>query len=134
MNAVTKTAIRHWPQVAPLLTPPRTRAEYARLVEALDAVLDAGGADEAHPLARLADYLGDLIAEYEARHARKKEMPVTDFLRELMHQHGLRQTQLPEIGTQSVVSEVLSGKRKLNLAQVTRLSRRFRLPVEVFMP
>lgn len=51
--------------MAPLLTAPRTDAEYAALVESLDAVLDAGGADEAHPLATLADRMGELIAQYE---------------------------------------------------------------------
>lgn len=134
MNVITRTAIRHWPQVAPLLRPAHSKAEHARLIEALDAVLDAGGANEAHPLARLADYLGDLIAEYEARYARMKEVPVANFLRELMRQQGLTQSQLPEIGTQSVVSEVLSGKRRLNVTQISRLSRRFKLPPEVFMP
>ena len=34
------------------------------------------------------------------------------FLRELMNQHGLTQKDLPEIGAQSVVSAVLSGKRR----------------------
>ena len=37
-------------------------------MEALDAVLDAGGADETHSLGSLADYLGNLIEEYEAEH------------------------------------------------------------------
>ena len=58
MNARLKTAIKHWSYVAPLLQPARNAKEYADLVKALDAALDAGGADEKHPLARLADYLG----------------------------------------------------------------------------
>ncbi len=45
-----------------------TEADYQALVEALDAVLDAGGADETHSLASLADYLGNLIESYEAEH------------------------------------------------------------------
>ena len=55
MNARLKAAIQHWGYVAPLLQPARNAKEYADLVEALDAALDAGGADEAHPLARLAE-------------------------------------------------------------------------------
>jgi len=31
-----------------------------------------------------------------------------------MDQHGLTQSDLPEIGSQGVVSEILSGKRELN--------------------
>ncbi len=133
MNRALRSAITHWPHVAPLLTPPRTKADYERLVEALDAVLDAGGADEKHPLALLAGYLGDMVAEYEATHSPMKEMSVPELLRELMAQHNLRQSDLPEIGRQSVVSEVLSGKRRLNVGQIKRLARRFRLPAEVFL-
>ena len=83
MSSEVQAAIRYWPRVAPLLAPPRSKAAYRRLVDALDAVLDAGGADESHELARLADYLGDLVSEYEAAHLPIREMPVRAFLREL---------------------------------------------------
>lgn len=133
MSMQVREAIRHWPHVAPLLETPRSKRAYRRLVAALDAVLDAGGADEAHPLARLADYLGDLIAEYEASNMPMREMPAREFLRELMAQHGLTQKDLPEVGAQSVVSAVLSGKRQLNVRQIARLSARFGLPADAFM-
>jgi HTH-type transcriptional regulator/antitoxin HigA len=133
MKPTIRTAIEHWSQVAPLLATPRTKAEFERLVEALDEVLDAGGADERDPLASLADHLGSLIADYEAAHRPKRDMPVARFLRELIKQHGLKQSELPEVGTQSVVSEVLGGKRKLNLRQVSALAKRFRLPADAFI-
>ena len=134
MNAVLKNAIAYWPRVAPVLKPARTRADYERLVLALDHVLDAGGADEKHPLASLAGYLGDLVSDYEKTHSPLKEMSVPDLLRELMQQHDLTQSQLPEIGPQSVVSAILAGKRQLNVRQIGRLARRFKLPADVFMP
>lgn len=68
MNEKITTALTHWPFVAPLLRRPKTESDYEAMVEALDAVLDAGGAEETHPLASLADYLGNLIEEYEAEH------------------------------------------------------------------
>jgi HTH-type transcriptional regulator / antitoxin HigA len=46
-------------------------------------------------------------------------------LRLLMEQHGLKQGDLPDIGSQGVVSELLSGKRELNRNQIARLSERF---------
>ena len=64
-----KTAATYWPKVASVLHPARTKADYERLVLALDYVLDAGGADEKHPLASLASYLGDLVSEYENTHS-----------------------------------------------------------------
>jgi len=134
MNPDIQAAMRNWPSVAPFLAEPRSKAEFARLVAALDAVLDAGGADESHPLASLADHLGDLVARYEARRQPMRDMSAPEFLRHLMAQHRLRQSDLPEIGAQSVVSDVLRGKRRLNVGQIARLSRRFGLPVDVFMP
>ncbi|MDB5970667.1 MAG: hypothetical protein JWQ90_3117 [Hydrocarboniphaga sp.] len=134
MNIQVNEAIRHWPHVAPLLERPRSKAAFRRLVEALDQVLDSGGADQAHPLASLADYLGDLVADYEATHQPVREMPAADFLRELMKQRGLTQQDLPEIGAQSVVSAVLSGKRTLNVRQIAGLASRFNLPADAFMP
>ena len=68
MNNKITTALSHWAFVAPLLQRPDSESDYQTLVEALDAVLDAGGADETHSLASLADYLGNLIEEYEAEH------------------------------------------------------------------
>ena len=129
-----QAAIASWPAVAPFLAEPKSKAEFERLVAALDAVLDAGGADEAHPLASLAEYLGDLVARYETRRVPLREMSVQELLRQLMIQHNLRQSDLPEIGAQSVVSDVLRCKRRLNVGQITRLSERFGLPVSVFMP
>ena len=86
------------------------------------------------PLALLAGYLGDLVSEYETARLPMKEMPVPELLRELMSRHGLTQSQLPEIGPQSVVSAILSGRRALNVRQISRLARRFKLPADVFMP
>jgi HTH-type transcriptional regulator/antitoxin HigA len=134
MNAELKTAVTYWPRVAPVLKPARSRADYEQLVIALDYVLDAGGADEKHSLALLADYLGNIVSEYETARLPIREMSVPELLRELMGRHGLTQSQLPEIGPQSVVSAILSGKRALNVRQISRLARRFKLPADVFMP
>jgi HTH-type transcriptional regulator / antitoxin HigA len=46
-------------------------------------------------------------------------------LKFLMEQHSLRQSDLPEIGSQGVVSEILTGKRELNIRQIRALSERF---------
>lgn len=46
----------------------RTEAEYDNAVRSLNALLEAGGADEDHPLAALAMALGKFIGEYDDRH------------------------------------------------------------------
>lgn len=133
MNARLDTALAHWSYVAPLLTPASNEAEYLTLVESLDAVLDAGGADEAHPLARLAAMLGDLVAAWERAHVPMPEpMSAVETLVFFMERDGLRQSDLPEIGNQAKVSEVLAGKRAINLRQAGALAARFGVPMELF--
>jgi len=133
MNTRLEIAMQHWGYVAPLLQPARNEQEYADLVEALDAALDAGGADQAHPLARLADYLGELVAEYEA----KDEMPPAatgaEALRYLMQRDDLRQSGLPELGSQGVVSELLSGRRDFNARQAKAMAERFGVSAALFL-
>lgn len=133
MNAIVKDAIQHWSYIAPVLKPARNAREYAQLVEALDAVLDAGGADEKHPLARLAEYLGDLIAVYEAKDRMPPAASGADALRYLMQRETLRQVDLPELGSQGVVSELLSGRRNFNARQAKALAERFGVSATLFL-
>lgn len=54
-------------------------------------------------------------------------------LRFLLEQHGLKQGDVREVGSQGVVSEVLSGKRALNLRQMRALAQRFSVPIGTFI-
>lgn len=90
-----------------MLTPLETEADYEALVEALDEPLDEIGGQEHHPLAALASQIGDLIAAYDALHYPLPEAPGHEVLRLLMTEHQLTQSDLLEIGAQSVVSEIL---------------------------
>ncbi len=45
----------------------------------------------------------------------------------------LTQSDLPEIGSQAVVSEVLNGKRDLNVRQIRALATRFGVSPAVFI-
>lgn len=133
MSAVVQSAIDHWGYVAPLLKMPVNEAEYNALVKRLDDVLIRGGHDETHPLAELASRMGDVIEAYDEAHRPMPEVPGVEALRYLMEEHGLAQGAIREIGPQSVVSEILGGRRKLNLRQVAALAKRFSLPAAVFI-
>jgi HTH-type transcriptional regulator/antitoxin HigA len=61
-------AINAWPSVAPIVFVPRSEQQYARLVEVLDALVDAIGEDEEHPLASLMEVVGTLVESYEDLH------------------------------------------------------------------
>lgn len=114
------------------LRPVRSEADHAAASAALGRLLDAGAADEGHPLADLAATLGELIGDYEDRQPRPHVSGV-DMLNFLMLQHRLSQRDLPEIGSQGVVSEVLSGKRALNLRHAQRLAKRFGVGIDAFI-
>lgn len=111
----------------------RTKKDYARAVASLDAILDEIGEDEKHPLADLADALGVFIEKYEAEHMPFTGAKPAAVLKFLMREHELRQTDLPEIGSQGVVSEVLAGRRELNTRQIKRLAKRFGVSSAVFI-
>jgi len=133
MNARLEVAMQHWSFVAPLLQPAKNQQEYADLVAALDTTLDAGGANETHPLARLADYLGELVAEYEARDEMPPAATGAEALRYLMERDGLRQSDMPELGSQGVVSELLSGRREFNARQAKAMAKRFGVSAALFL-
>jgi len=111
----------------------RTKRDYNKAVSTLNQLLDAGAADEKSPLADLVNTLGTLIGDYDDAHYPVKEVSSVAMIRFLMEQHGLTQSDLPEIGTQGVVSEILRGKRELNVRQIQALSGRFNVPSSVFI-
>jgi HTH-type transcriptional regulator/antitoxin HigA len=107
------------------IAPIRDEAHYARMVEVLEALLDEAAGDENHAAMGLVDIVGDLIEDYEAEHHALPETTGVQALKFLMEQHGLKQGDLPEVGSQGVVSEILAGKRELNIRQVRTLGERF---------
>lgn len=111
----------------------RTKTDYKRAVNILNQLLDAGAANQRSPLAGLATAIGTLISEYEDVHVPKAESTPEATLRFLMEQHELKQSDLSEVGTQGVVSEILAGKRQLNVRQIKLLAERFHVPASVFI-
>ena len=109
-----------------------TEADYTEATDLADALLDDGAMDEAHPQHSLFMVLSDLIYAYDQIHYPQSKVSGVDMLRFLMQQHDLRQNQLPEIGTQSVVSEILSGRRKLTVHHIRGLSKRFGISPSAF--
>ena len=132
MNLSDITA--HWVALHEALglgAPLRDEARYEQLLELAESLMENTKSIDTSPLAGLAELLGDRIREYEDRvHPWPEDSTPATRLAFLMEQHGLRQSDLPEVGAQSVVSAVLSGKRELNLRQTQALARRFGVPME----
>jgi HTH-type transcriptional regulator/antitoxin HigA len=132
MSVSTKDIQSHWANIRPLLTI-RNEREYELAVKRLNRLLDEIGANERHPLYGLLDTLGTLLHAYEETHHPMPESSGADMLRFFMEEHGLTQSDLPEVGSQGVVSEVLNGRRELNVRQIRALAGRFRVSPAVFI-
>ena len=121
-----------WRSLAPILSVPRTKAEYDNLVNLLDHLIDEVGNNESHPLASLMDTVGTLIESYENEHYPFSQGNPLEALKYLMKVNGLTQSDLSEVGSQGVVSEIISGKRSLNARQIRVLSKRFHVSPSTF--
>ena len=90
------------------------------------------------PLGDFVDEIGGTIGDYEALREVLDGLDEIEgnppaALNALMEEHGLKQSDLSEIGSQGVVSEILSGKRQLNVRQIKMLSKRFKVSPAVFI-
>jgi HTH-type transcriptional regulator/antitoxin HigA len=132
MSVVNRQLERNWANLSPFLTI-RNEREYDAAVLHLNELLDEIGTNERHALYGLLDTLGTLVRVYEEEHLPMPEVSGGEMVRYFMEEHGLAQSDLPEIGSQGVVSEVLSGKRELNVRQIRALAKRFHVSPGVFI-
>jgi HTH-type transcriptional regulator / antitoxin HigA len=131
MNVLSNETLTHWASIAPILSI-RNEREYDRAIKRLNELVDEVGGNERHPLYGLLDTLGTVVHAYEETHHRLPKADGAEILRHLMDEHGLAQADLSEIGSQGVVSEILSGKRELNTRQIGALAKRFAVSPAVF--
>ena len=110
-------------------------AQYEQILEVTGVLMDELLVNEASPVASLVELLADRIRQYEARvHPWPDTSTPAVILKFLMDQHGLKQADLTGIGSQGVVSEILRGKRELNVRQIGELSRLFNVSPAAFFP
>jgi len=130
-----KNCLQEWKHFRSVtgIAPISGEEHYQRMTDLLNALLADAGGDENHPAMPLVDIIGGLIADYEATLPAMPETTGVDALRLLMEQHSLTQRDLPEVGSQGVVSEILSGKRELNVRQIRALSERFAVSPATFV-
>ena len=107
---------------------------YRGMVVFMNELLDEVGDCETHPLMGLLDIVSAFVEDYERRNVKLPEASPAATLRFLMEQHDLRQVDIAKLfGTQSNVSEVLSGKRGINARQARALAQRFGVTPAAFI-
>ncbi len=115
------------------LKPIVRKAEYDAAVGHLNRLLDAGGANQAHPLAGLVELLGEVIHSYEKRQAPMPDAEPGEVLRYLMDEYGLKQSDLSDIASQGTISDILSGRREISKALAKKMAARFQVSAGVFL-
>jgi HTH-type transcriptional regulator/antitoxin HigA len=133
MNSQLENIEKIWPTIKSIFSVPHSEKEYNSLVETLDILVDEVGNNQNHKLAPVMETIGNLIENYENQKYKIKESSPVDTLKYLMHEHGLNQVDLKEIGSQGVVSEILTGKRTLNIEQIKKISNKFNVSPLVFI-
>ncbi len=114
------------------LSPIHSEKQYRKMVELADMLSDVIGPSKKHPLLNLFELTSELIRAYDLEYFNVPDAKPQALLSFLMEEHGLKQSDLPEVGNQSVVSQILSGARELNVRQIHSLAKRFKVPVGVF--
>jgi len=125
--------IKVWPTISRVLSTLHTEDQYKRAVKLLDKLIDEVSEKEDPQIESLIDTLGTLIKDYEDRNIPEPEGDPIGCLKYLMEEHHLKQSDLSELGSQSVVSELISGKRQFNIQQIRALSKRFNVSPAVFI-
>lgn len=120
----------------PLLGGSNSKSDYKAALKLVDYLIENDDENS------LIDILAVKIAEYEENDEQFYEFnkSVKDMstgvaaLRVLIDQYNLKQTDLKnEIGSKSLVSQILSGKRSLTIHHIRALSARFNVRSRVFI-
>lgn len=122
-----------WLSISNILSVPHNKKEYLNLCNILDIIIDEVGNNEKHPLSSLMETIGLLVSKYEDEYYKIGNSSGINTLKELMLENNLKQTDLKEIGSQGVVSEILNGKRQLNIRQAKALAEKFNIDPSVFI-
>ncbi len=114
------------------LRPIRTDSELDAAVRVIDMLIDQGRRTNAEE--DYLDVLSDLVEVYEDEHIPIEPVSDADMLQSFLDDWRLTQAQVAKATgiAESTISEVLSGKRKLNRKQIGKLAKYFRVSPEAF--
>ena len=133
MQETLERAVHHWNKVSPLVDTPTNPQDYATLLTHLKETMELVENRPNSPLSGLIKAMSRAAQEYEATYMVEEKGGALLALRYLIKLHNIKQSELKEIGSQGVVSEVLSGKRSLTIRHVRELSRKFNISPNIFI-
>ncbi len=115
---------------------PENEAEYLKLEETLEQLIDTVRDNEKHPLALVMQIIGENLEWYDDENypAIGANVSDIDMVKYLMTTHHLRQKDLADIfGSQANVSKFLNGERTLGKNAIAGLKKRFGISADFFV-
>src|SRR5690242_20361689 len=104
MNTALKKTIEHWGHLLPYTHIPRNESEYEKLLNVVGELMKISRHTKDARVTSLLKLIAKNIEEYETRRFPTKPVSPIEMLEFLMEEHNLGQGDLPEIGSQSLVS------------------------------
>jgi len=114
------------------LKPIRSEDDYRRMVALANELADHLE-DEEGSLADLFGVVTDLIEVWESHHPDLPEAKPKDVLRYLLDAHDLKQKDLADIASPTVISDILAGRRAISKSVAKALAERFGTDISAFM-
>ena len=113
--------------------PIKDEEDLERVQTVVDSLLDKGELTESEE-----DYLnllGIVIHEYESKQNLVPDIYGVELIKVLMMELNLKQKDLvPIFKTESIVSDIIKGKRKLTIEHIEKLAKFFNVSPVVFFP
>lgn len=119
----------------------KTEQDYLFALDLMEYLIEKAEDKEGEPLLHMIDLVADSIEKYEdsfeGMHEFMREVgaldPALSTLRVIIDQHKLTYLDLQdEIGSKSLVSQIVNGTKNLTRSHIAKLSERFQISPELF--
>ncbi|MFK5926335.1 MAG: helix-turn-helix domain-containing protein [Desulfuromusa sp.] len=119
----------------------QTEQDYQFALDLIEHLIEKAEDKEGEPLLHMIDLVADSIEKYEDSFEDMQEFiravdaldPARSALRVIIDQHKLTYADLQEeIGSKSLVSQIVNGTKNLTKNHIAKLSERFKISPELF--
>jgi HTH-type transcriptional regulator/antitoxin HigA len=115
------------------LRPIRNEEDFARIRSLADTLADTVGDDQDHPLYSLFELTMALIEQWENENVSIPEAPPREVLRYLLEENNLKQKDLEDIASPTLISDILAGRREISKRLAKSLAARFHVDIGAFV-
>ncbi|WP_100550515.1 helix-turn-helix domain-containing protein [Caedibacter taeniospiralis] len=124
---------KSWSLLMPYIEAYKTKKQYEESKKLLRELMKLSADEKTQEIQSFARALAKQVNNYESKHfSFENSANAKDVLLYLIKMYGLTQKDLPEIGSQSLVSKILKGERELTLEHIKALSKRFNVSVNTW--